>query len=237
MRTTRRIGSRLSLSFNSSTPVTCTAVVRGWYQSAHRVILRSCETEATTVAVMDSWKLVRVHRLAPSAQPGPRRGAAGEGTARGRRPHLAGPVGPLHQRPARRVGRAMVSTHGDGCQVLTRGEDGSSQHYPQWGLPRGHSDAVDRLLAHPGASPPRGHPRRVGVLVLDLADIRVARDGAATSRSLAPFSIHSTAASPTRSRRAPRGGQPPPSGYVAIGSPRRSYVTGGRQSCSVDAVW
>jgi hypothetical protein len=63
--------------------------------------------------------------------------------------------------------------------------------------------------AEPAARPARPLQRR-----RRLADIRVTRNRAGISRSLAPFSIHSAAASRSRSRRARSSAvRPPPSGY------------------------
>jgi hypothetical protein len=53
------------------------------------------------------------------------------------------------------------------------------------------------------------------VAALRLIEIRVTRNRVATSRSLAPSSIHSAASSRTRSRRArSSASSPPPSGYL-----------------------
>jgi hypothetical protein len=77
--------------------------------------------------------------------------------------------------------------------------------------------------AKPAARPARplggsaGRPPAAGARRHRLADIRVTRNRAATSRSLAPSSIHSAAASRTRSRRARSPAvSPPPSGYLML---------------------
>ena len=66
-----------------------------------------------------------------------------------------------------------------------------------------------------------GRPPAVSARRHRLADIRVTRNRAATSRSLAPSSIHSAAASRTRSRRARSSAvSPPPSGYLTASAKR-----------------